>query len=111
MSLIGHAGLHDTFGELLAGRFWWLLPLVSLALGLILGRWFVIVLPALIWFAAVVFLKLNNGWHGFGWGDFGIEWNVIVALASLLAVAVGVLSHRAALSFLARLKQPRRNAR
>lgn len=102
MTVVGHAGLHNTVGELLAGHMWWFLPLICLALALIFGRWSIILLPGLIWLSAAVFLKLNNGWHGFGWGDFGIEWNIVVALASGFAVTVGVVTHHVARRLLRR---------
>ena len=101
--MIAHAGLHETFGELLAGRFWWLLPLVLLGLALVVGGWKVMLVPALVWMPTAIYLDVNNGWHGFGWGDSGVLWNVTVALASFLAVGVGVAAHRAGRLLLHRL--------
>jgi hypothetical protein len=43
-----------------------------------------------VWLGIAVFLILNNGWYGAGWGDFGIELNVVTALLSVAAAAVGV---------------------
>jgi hypothetical protein len=104
LTVFAHAGPHETVGELLAGRFWWLLPLLSFALAMAIGRWKVILLPGLIWLAVAVYLEGNNGWHGFGWGDFGIAFTVLAALAAFVAVPVGIATHHVA----ARLYQPKR---
>jgi hypothetical protein len=102
--VIAHAGPHETVGEILAGPYWWLLPLVSFALALATGRWKVILLPGVIWLAATVYLKRNNGWHGFGWGDFGIAFNLLAALTALVAVPIGIAAHHVG----GRLYRPRR---
>ena len=37
-----------------------------------------------------VFLIVNDGWYGAGWGDFGVEFNLLVAALSVLGAAAGV---------------------
>ena len=64
--------------------------------GLLLGRWWLLVAIGAIWIGIAVFLKLNNGWHGAGWGEFGIEMNVIWAFLTLLSAATGIVARKAA---------------
>ena len=58
--------------------------------GLLIGRWRAILVPIVLWAGIAIFLVLNDGWYGDGWGDFGVALNVIAAFLSLLAAAVGV---------------------
>jgi hypothetical protein len=67
-----------------------LLPAGFLVAGLVIGRWWVVVAALATWAGLAAFLYENNGWHGAGWGDFGIALNVIVAGATIAAAALGV---------------------
>jgi hypothetical protein len=58
--------------------------------GVAIGRWIGLLVPAVIWTVIATFLLLNNGWHGAGWGDFGIAWNVFAAILSVVATAAGI---------------------
>jgi hypothetical protein len=88
--------MHQLLGELLAGRFWWLVPIAAALLGIGVGRWWVAFTPLALWGPVAVFLVANDGWHGFGWGDFGIAWNVIAAFASFAGAATGVALRKGA---------------
>ena len=44
--------------------------------------------------AVAMFLVLNNGWYGAGWGDGGIAWNVLVACLTVAGAAAGVAAGR-----------------
>lgn len=94
MALIADLELDDTAAEFLAGKYWWVLPLALFTLAWIVGRWWVALVPGAIWTAAAVYLTLNDGWYGNGWGDGGVELNVANAFASFLAVALGLFTHR-----------------
>lgn len=67
-----------------------LLPVAFFALGLIAGRWWAAVAAIGVWAGIAVFLVVNDGWYGHGWGDGGILLNVIVAVLTVLAAAAGV---------------------
>jgi peptidoglycan/LPS O-acetylase OafA/YrhL len=66
------------------------IPLAFLVLGLVVGRWWLTAVSILFCLAVVAFLVANDGWHGNGWGEFGIAWNVIVAVLTVGAAALGV---------------------
>jgi len=63
-------------------------------LGLLVGRWWALIVPVMLWSAIALFLVINDGWYGAGWGDFGIASNVIAAALSVLLAAVGVALRR-----------------
>jgi hypothetical protein len=66
-------------------------------MGLLIGRWRAILVRAVLWATITIFLIVNDGWYGEGWGDFGVALNVIAALISRLATAAGIgVRHRAA---------------
>lgn len=39
-------------------------------------------------------LLINGGWHGHGWGEFGVAWNAAVAAMIVIAAALGVAAGR-----------------
>lgn len=49
----------------------------------------VVFFAAATWIGIAVFLRLNNGWYGAGWGAWGIELNVFIACLAVLATAIG----------------------
>ncbi len=61
--------------------------------GLLVGRWWALLVPAAVWAGTAVFLVGNDGWEGAGWGDFGVALSVIAAVLSLLLAAAGVRLH------------------
>lgn len=69
------------------------------AVGLLIGRWWWLLAIAAIWIGIAVFLQLNNGWHGAGWGEFGIELNILWALLTFLSAAIGIGARKAAWRF------------
>jgi hypothetical protein len=73
-----------------------LIPLGFGLAGLLIGRWLVVALAMLTWIGIALFLLVNDGWYGAGWGDFGIEFNMIVAFLTVLAATVGVLTRKVA---------------
>ena len=58
--------------------------------GLLIGRWWALLVPVVLWAGIALFLLVNDGWYGAGWGDFGIALNVITAILSVLLAAAGV---------------------
>jgi peptidoglycan/LPS O-acetylase OafA/YrhL len=70
--------------------------------GLLIGRWWVPALAAATWAAIAVFLVANDGWEGAGWGDFGIQWNVLVAVLTVAGAVIGVATNRLAHDLLQR---------
>lgn len=68
----------------------WAVPAVFLVAGLVIGRWWVVLAAMATWTGLAVYLYVNNGWYGHGWGDFGVAITVIVATASVLGAALGV---------------------
>ena len=71
-----------------------LVPVAFFVLGLIAGRWWTVLAAIGVWVAIAVFLFINDGWHGAGWGDFGILLNVIVAVLTVLGAAAAVGARR-----------------
>ena len=59
-------------------------------IGLLGGRWWALLVPVARWAGIALFLVINDGWYGAGWGDFGIAFNVITAILSVLLAAAGV---------------------
>jgi hypothetical protein len=59
-------------------------------IGLFVGRWWALLVPVVLWGGIALFLVINDGWYGAGWGDFGIALNVITAILSVLLAAAGV---------------------
>jgi hypothetical protein len=70
------------------------LPLGFAVAGLVLGRWRVVAAAAAAWAGIAGYLVANDGWHGNGWGEFGVRLNVLVALATVAGAALGVALHR-----------------
>jgi hypothetical protein len=66
------------------------LPVGFLVAGFAFGRWWVVFSAAATWIVLAVFLYVNDGWYGAGWGDFGIAFNVMAAVATVVGSAVGV---------------------
>ncbi len=66
------------------------IPAACAMLGLVVGRWRVLIVPGVVWSGLAVFLVLNNGFYGHGWGEFGVAWSVLVAGMTFAATAVGV---------------------
>lgn len=67
-----------------------LFPLLFLALGAAFGAWWFLAAPVVVSAGVTVFLIINDGWYGAGWGDFGVEFNLLVAALSVLGAAAGV---------------------
>ena len=67
-----------------------LLPVAFLLLGLVAGRWWTVLAAIGVWGAIALFLVVNDGWEGAGWGDFGILLNVIAAVLTVAGAAAGV---------------------
>ena len=63
-------------------------------LGFIVGRWWAAIAAALGWTGLAIFLIVNNGWYGAGWGDGGILLNVLSAAATVGGAAIGVAVRR-----------------
>jgi hypothetical protein len=66
------------------------LPAAFLVAGLVIGRWWVVATALVTWIGLAIFLYVNDGWYGAGWGDFGIALNVISAAATVIGAALGV---------------------
>jgi hypothetical protein len=64
--------------------------------GAVIGRLWVVLAAMVTWGALGIYLVANNGWYGHGWGEFGVAFNVIAAVATVLAAAVGVGVRRVA---------------
>jgi hypothetical protein len=71
-----------------------ILPLCFFLAALLIGRWWVPLAAVAMWIGIAIFLVLNDGWHGAGWGDFGIHWNIVVATLTLAGSVIGVLTNR-----------------
>ena len=67
-----------------------LLPVAFFLLGLVVGRWWTVLAAIGVWAAIALFLVVNDGWHGAGWGDFGVLLNVIAAVLTVAGAAAGV---------------------
>lgn len=70
----------------------WLLvfffPFVGL--GVLIGHWRLVLalLGAHAWIA--LYLLVNDGWSGEGWGEAGVEVSLAIAVVSLLGAVAGV---------------------
>jgi hypothetical protein len=64
--------------------------------GFLIGRWRFLLVVVGIWFGIAIFLRENNGWYGYGWGDSGILITVTWAFLTLGLAAVGVGVRKAA---------------
>jgi hypothetical protein len=73
-----------------------LFPVLFLALGAAFGTWRFLIAPVVVSAGVAVFLILNNGWYGAGWGEFGVEANLLAAALSVLGAAAGVALRKAA---------------
>jgi hypothetical protein len=49
-----------------------------------------VAVPIVISAGAAVFVSANNGWYGYGWGDGGVELNVLAVVLCVLGAAAGV---------------------
>ena len=67
-----------------------LVPAAFFVFGLIAGRWWIVPAAIGVWVGIAVFLVVNDGWYGAGWGDVGILLNVIAAVLTVLGAAAGV---------------------
>ena len=63
-------------------------------LGFLIGRWRFLLVAIGVWIGIAIFLRENNGWYGAGWGDFGIELNVLWAVLTCLSAVVGIALRR-----------------
>lgn len=70
-----------------------LVPIGLFFLAAAVGRWWIVPVAAVGIGALAIFLVVNKGWHGNGWSDFGVAFNLIVAALSV-AAAVGGLTIR-----------------
>jgi hypothetical protein len=71
------------------------LIVIPIVVGFLVGRWWLLLALGGIWLAIAIFLVVNDGWHGAGWGDFGIALNVIAALVTFGGAAFGIALRRA----------------
>lgn len=74
--------------------FLFLAPVAFALLGFAIGRWWVATAAAATCATIAVFLVVNNGWYGAGWGDGGIAGNVFIAALTIMAAAAGVVGRR-----------------
>jgi hypothetical protein len=70
------------------------LPLAFGAAGVVIGRWWVVLAALATWAGLAIYLVVNDGWYGHGWGEFGIAFHVISALATVAAASLGVGARR-----------------
>ena len=70
-------------------------PLAFGVVGYAVGRWWAIALAVATCVGVAAFLLANDGWYGNGWGDFGVELNVLVGCLTVAAAAAGVAARRA----------------
>jgi thiol:disulfide interchange protein len=63
---------------------------------LLIGRWWVPILALATWLGLAIFLLANDGWHGAGWGEFGVFWNVLVAILTVSGSVIGVATNHLA---------------
>ncbi len=66
------------------------LPAAFVLAGLVIGRWWVVAFGLASRGGLAVFLDVNKGWYGHGWGDGGIAINMIAAAATVLGAVLGV---------------------
>jgi hypothetical protein len=64
--------------------------LVPLFTGLLVGRWRFLFAVLGVWLGIAIFLRENNGWYGYGWGDGGIAITVGWAVLTFLLAVLGV---------------------
>ncbi len=60
------------------------------AAGFAVGGWNALLFPAVVWIAIALFLVLNDGWYGSGWGDGGVIGHVVIAILSFALTGIGV---------------------
>jgi hypothetical protein len=73
-----------------------LLPLMFFALGVAFGNWWFLIAPVVFSAGMAIFLIANDGWYGAGWGEFGVELNLLVAALSVVGAATGVALRKGA---------------
>jgi hypothetical protein len=83
------AGIAGTEVEL------FVVPVIFAVLGYVVGRWWMVDAAVATCVGVAVFLVVNNGWYGHGWGDFGVALNVLAGCLTVLLAAVGVAAARA----------------
>lgn len=71
-----------------------LLSLAFLLSGVIVGRWLIVVAPAVIW--AVYAIGRDAGWWGRKPGEFLVLGTIILVIMGVALAAVGVLVHKRA---------------
>lgn len=59
--------------------------------GFLIGRWRALLVPVVLWGGLLLFVVINDGWYGEGWGDFGVAFNILSALLTVLLTAAGVV--------------------
>lgn len=67
-----------------------ILPIAFVVAGVLIGRWWVVAGAVATWIGLAIYLYANNGWHGHGWGDFGVAFNMLSLAATVLGAALGV---------------------
>ena len=72
------------------------IPVAFVVAGFVIGRWWVVLGAVATWVALAIYLYVNNGWFGAGWGEFGIAYNVVAAAATIYGAAIGVALRSAA---------------
>jgi hypothetical protein len=71
------------------------LIVIPIVVGFLVGRWWFLLALGVIWLGIAIFLVVNDGWRGAGWGDFGVALNVIAALVTFGGAALGIALRRA----------------
>jgi hypothetical protein len=62
----------------------------SVALAVLVGRWSSVAITVGVVGAITVYLVVNDGWYGNGWGEFGVAFNVVVGVLAIAAAVLGV---------------------
>jgi hypothetical protein len=71
-----------------------ILPLGFFIAGLLVGHWAVVFAAVLTWGGIGLYLVINDGWYGSGWGDFGVMFSIASAVGSIGGSALGVAARR-----------------
>ena len=71
-----------------------LLPAAFIILGLLLGRWWVVLAAVAVWVGIALFLVANDGWYGAGWGEFGVLYTSLSAGVTIWGAIVAVVIRR-----------------
>ena len=64
--------------------------IASVALAVVVARWSSVAITVGVVAVITVYLVVNDGWHGAGWGEGGIALNVAVGALAIAAAVLGV---------------------